>query len=340
SLTSTQGTCEIRNPRSPDAALVPPISSVDELHILCNLGDIADGASIEVTLIIATGGPIDGIVSNAVSAASSTPDPDLANNEAGVLVPPPQILGDVNGDGLVDALDRKIVKDCAKQKGQDTPECDTTDVNGDGVVDGRDVAIVAARKFAKRLEPGEEATAEISNNSQLGTVEGALNKIGTFVLDAFGSTKPAIIAEFGVLPNVQKIPSSTLTTGVGAGKNAVFTDIPDGTVVGASGCDPCIGIILLPPEDDPQVFHFAATDDAKDTMKEAGPFPDGTRAAIFGGNNTLESNVTLNLVAEFFRENPQITVEGYSDTVGLWVDREGTFVRRNDKLDALSINVR
>jgi hypothetical protein len=119
-----------------------------------------------LTLVIDTGGPIDGMVLNAASVTSPTLDPNLTNNVTLLLVPESQILGDVNGDGLVDFKDKKIVKDCSKSKGRDNPQCDTADVNGDGVVDGRDSAIVAERKTSTSKKPST-VTFEEHENEEL-----------------------------------------------------------------------------------------------------------------------------------------------------------------------------
>jgi hypothetical protein len=108
-----------------------------------------------------------------------------------------------------------------------------------------------------------------------------------------------------------------------------------GYLVGSFGADPCVGVIVLGPTATDQSrsvysFHFTATDNPYKTLVNAG-LPAGSRIAVFGGNNTAPSNRTLAYVAKFIQENKdaglRLTVDGESDTIGLWVDKDGNYER-------------
>ena len=120
--------------------------------------------------------------------------------------------------------------------------------------------------------------------------------------------------------------------------HALATELPDKYYVGAGGASPCIGVIIVTPEGQMGdrtifAFHFGALDNPYRTLENQGPFPAGSHVALFGGNGSKESNLTLQAVMRYFDSNrissragqPDLVMDGYSDTTGLWVDRAGHY---------------
>ncbi len=139
--------------------------------------------------------------------------------------------------------------------------------------------------------------------------------------------KTEVLRQVGALPKPERASLDTNNSaGVSGGTYKVFPKIPAGTCVGTGGAGPCIGLIIqtLDPEKSVYVFHFGAIDDPLTTLKKAGPFPKGSRAALFGGDNSEPSNVTLKLAMDYLRQE-RIKVDGYSNTTGLWVDKDGRY---------------
>ena len=66
-------------------------------------------------------------------------------------------LGDVNGDGTVDALDAQMILDQEAQNLMQTLSVDTTDVSGDGIIDSDDAVLIAQYAEGKLEKfPAEE----------------------------------------------------------------------------------------------------------------------------------------------------------------------------------------
>jgi hypothetical protein len=337
-LSVSQGSCLLEDSRRPGQLLTIPVYGVDEAQLRCSLGALAAGATATVTISVETGGEVGRLALNAAQVLSDTPDPDLTNNVTLLLVPEPQILGDVNDDGLVDFDDRDAVFNCADDSSGD--ECDDADVNGDGTVDPKDAAIVTQRRTASVSVNAATATFVKGDTETLNALEEYYEYYKLYLRSSseLPFNKFLALSIFGPLESVQMYNGNPpAQNGVSGGDYKIYTDIPDGELVGVSGCETCIGMIVLRPDVDPLVVHFNGRDDVDDTLDDLGPFPAGTRVAICGGNNSEGSNITLIQVTRFLLDNPQIEVEGYSNTIGLWIDNTGTFFLTNR--DAPSNNV-
>lgn len=122
----------------------------------------------------------------------------------------------------------------------------------------------------------------------------------------------------------------THTIGVLGGQHITVIDLPDGYMAGSFGADPCIIAIIVTINSSGQivihVYHFTATDDAKETLDQLGNLPAGTTIALAGGNGTTESDRTLAGVMEWIQAHSgTVTCEGYLDRTGLWVDNQGHY---------------
>ena len=125
-------------------------------------------------------------------------------------------------------------------------------------------------------------------------------------------------------------------TGVSGGEHLIATNFDEGRFVGSTGAGPCIGLILIVPSQHGRtyaVYHFTATEDPSATIAELGTLPSGTRAALFGGDNSSGSNFTLRGVLNHLRGHA-IEIEGYSDSVGLWIDSTGRYYRYRTDVDS------
>lgn len=132
-----------------------------------------------------------------------------------------------------------------------------------------------------------------------------------------------------------KLKVTTLTkrdfsksSGVSGGENAVFTDLPEGYLVGPTGMGPCIGVLVFTEQKrgDPLIlaFHFTAMDSPERTFSDQGPFPKDARAAIAGGDGTPESNVTLWEVVNALATR-EVQIEGFAPYAALWMNRRGAY---------------
>ncbi len=105
-------------------------------------------------------------------------------------------LGDVNWDGVIDAIDLDLLKAAFGKSAEEAPDCD---LNGDGEVDVRDIFICATNQGKSALSYYTPFTAEVS--------EGKLVAIGrrgrqTLKATAFmASTKKILFffSAFGML---------------------------------------------------------------------------------------------------------------------------------------------
>lgn len=105
--------------------------------------------------------------------------------------------------------------------------------------------------------------------------------------------------------------------------------LPAGRFAGSFGAGPCIGLLLRVPGKEAWAAHFSATDSPRALLKKATPpegFPAGTRAALFGGDGSPDSDRTLAAVVRFLMANKdRVKIDGYADRADLYVDGEGRY---------------
>lgn len=335
----SQGSCDLFDPRDPDTPLTPPVWSLGELTIPCQLGDIPPGGDARVTITQGTGGPTLQRVYALAGAAGDTGDPAAGDNESAVVVPDNGVLGDATGDGLVTLTDDRLaVFFCIGETVEEVPICASADVNGDGVVDGLDVSLVTQNKTSPPNVTNNSAPIEKLKNEQH-------NDFGLLILEwkqqalSFFDrplTKTNMLGLLGPVDGIIELPTNTPRTVINGSERATFdlADIPDDYVVGPTGCNSCIGVLVIPPDGTGvKAFHFTSTDDVLDVLEDEGPYEPGSRVAFCGGNNTEGSNLTLLEVTEFFFGNPLFDIVGYSDTDALGVNNQGDFtlIRPQDK---------
>jgi len=143
--------------------------------------------------------------------------------------------------------------------------------------------------------------------------------------------KKALQNKYGV-PTVTELPKRDYakTNGTTQGNGTHYKSIPDGFMVGTSGAGPCIGVIIVGPPDragnrEIWVYHFQSGDNVSGTLNRDGPFPKGSKAVIFGGQNGVrESMGSLNDVESSLR-GCNVTIDGVYNSPGLWVDRNGNY---------------
>jgi hypothetical protein len=137
-----------------------------------------------------------------------------------------------------------------------------------------------------------------------------------------------VMAELGTIePEVTDIPAEDSIGLPSGGVHIVVPveDLADGEFAGAEGMEGCIGVIVYDGENI-YVFHFNTQDDPTDTLDQVlDGVGDGAHAAIFGGDGTWPSEQTLEDVMDYFDDHPEITIDGYADYPGLYVDNEGGY---------------
>lgn len=138
-----------------------------------------------------------------------------------------------------------------------------------------------------------------------------------------------VMAELEAIEAGEAVPRDlSRDIGVSGGQHKIFPRVPPGTCVGTGGAGPCVGLILFHPGSRSAVVaHFGATDDPYATLSTL-HIPDGTRAAVFGGDGSGPSNATLGSVMAFLRRERRagrLAIDGFSDSSGLWVDSEGRY---------------
>ncbi len=326
SVVTSQGQCRAVDPAAPGDELITPTLPLRRVTTTCELGDVAPGDAVIVTLRFTTetGEPSEGVYLNEAAVASATAtDLGLGNNRAVAHVPPPG-GADANVDGIVSLADLDLVTGCLRRPG--APQCDLADVNGDGIVNGFDKAIVSlALRQTVNVPKGRGTTttapAIVGNDS--------LNAPQLLLFSATaGLTKQQLIDAVGLLEDVDLIVPGRVSgvTGLAPGNTAVFGAIPKGHLVGTDGSDPCTSVIIvLPGGVRIVVGHYYPADDPSDTLRALGPFPAGTKAVIFGGTDGVvdpASNMCRKFLLDFFGENPQIDVV-YLDATGAFVDSDG-----------------
>ncbi len=115
--------------------------------VLCSIESLEADSQVTLLIPVQVLAGARGTFSNQVSVQSATPDPDEANNSSSVTNRAVS-AGDLNGDGLVNALDLSVLvqelndgdgNQVADVAGGDYPGDSTFDVNGDGLVDESDL---------------------------------------------------------------------------------------------------------------------------------------------------------------------------------------------------------
>ena len=116
-----------------------------------------------------------------------------------------------------------------------------------------------------------------------------------------------------------------LHVGVGGGQYAIIPKLPPGYTAGSTGAGPCIGVIISSPNGHIYVYHFNNNQNPARTMFQTrtAPYPAGSTAIIFGGDNSKESNFTLGSVVTYLSANA--VNYNYSNTTGANVDSTGTY---------------
>ncbi|MGE0401906.1 MAG: hypothetical protein AB7T06_34705 [Kofleriaceae bacterium] len=120
------------------------------------------------------------------------------------------------------------------------------------------------------------------------------------------------------LPANPAVANRTMAIG---GTCVKVSNAPDGYLVGSSGAEGCIIAVIVTCDGTAYACHFTATDDAKATLAQLGPFGACAHAAIAGGTNEGPSNITLQQVlAELDRQ--EVTIDGILDRIGVYWDGE------------------
>ncbi len=122
-----------------------------------------------------------------------------------------------------------------------------------------------------------------------------------------------------------RVPDPNLDTGVAPGRYKVVKNIPPGRYAGTGAASPCIGLIITDQNKKVYIYHFYNTQSPMTTLESTGVFLNGSHAAIFGGDNSPESNKTLLILMDHLRNNPEIKIDGFSNTEGLYVGADGKY---------------
>jgi hypothetical protein len=125
-------------------------------------------------------------------------------------------------------------------------------------------------------------------------------------------------------PEMTYAPAGAGIPGVGVlgGQHRFFGPLAPGQVAGTAGAHTCIGVIVVAPDGTVFVAHFTAGDTPKKTMRYS--FPKGSKAIVFGGDNSGPSNSTLASAIAGLK-GKGVTIVGISDTDSCWVDATGKF---------------
>lgn len=177
---------------------------------------------------------------------------------------------------------------------------------------------------------------------------GANTKIGLFFPSLFSpEKKTAVVERVGIISarELDRVYNVEEVVNVMGGNYVQVGRLKENQFAGSNGAGPCIGVIIFTMGpggvNKATVFHFTAMDHPYKTLSKMGPYPKGSRVAIFGGENTKESNATLASVMQYLdkygsaqgkNSSKPLTIDGYSNTEGLWVNRNGEYVKyRTDR---------
>jgi hypothetical protein len=149
-----------------------------------------------------------------------------------------------------------------------------------------------------------------------------------FYLDSFISLEQqTVMTNLGELDPEVGPRDFENSIGVSGGQHIVvpLEDVPEGGLVGSTGAGPCVGLIIVDDENI-YVFHFTQTTDVSQALAEAiDDLGADAHAAIFGGDGSPLSEQTLEEVMDYLNAHSEITIDGYSNTPGLWVDSDGDY---------------
>jgi len=133
------------------------------------------------------------------------------------------------------------------------------------------------------------------------------------------------------LTNIGTNPNAKTRIGVAMDNYAIVPKLPPGYSMGTTGAGPCIGVVIADPIGRVSCYHFSQGNNPGRTLNMTNPggYPKGTRAIIFGGDNSAPSNFTLGMVVSNLESNSVGYV--YSNTTGGNVDSNGMFfLYKND----------
>lgn len=150
--------------------------------------------------------------------------------------------------------------------------------------------------------------------------------IGEFIWSPTG--KPTHIENHPFSAGMEPNPLPAGSTQIGGrngvmGGNARFypVPLPAGTFAGTGGCASSIGVIITSPAGT-GVFHFGAMEGEVSSTIGRYAWPRGSHAMICGGDNTTQSNITLQNVIDALAVNG-IAIDGITSQSSAWLGSDG-----------------
>jgi len=116
---------------------------------------------------------------------------------------------------------------------------------------------------------------------------------------------------------IPKTPPVAMRTSAMGGTCVTVPSIPDGYLVGSSGAEGCIIAVIVKCDGTAIACHFSAGDNPVATLAKLAPFGACAHAAIAGGTNERESNLTL---MQVFAGLDGVTIDGILDRIGVFWD--------------------
>lgn len=133
-------------------------------------------------------------------------------------------------------------------------------------------------------------------------------------------------------PRFTSLPKNASLVKAQQGKNvSVKRNAVGNRYVGTDGCGPCVGLVIITP-DDIHAFHFDALNDPYLTLRFFDPqFPPGSRAVVTqatdGSESTSQARHTLYRTIEYLERNANITLDGFVGPSSVWVDNDGNYFK-------------
>jgi hypothetical protein len=164
---------------------------------------------------------------------------------------------------------------------------------------------------------------------QINPNQGTIGSVGTWISSHRAESLQDVIKRVGTLPTTTVAYHQFTFTNPRQGNNLVVdgASLRADQLVGTTGAQTCIGLIVRDSNNRIYAFHFEAGDDVASTMASAfagmGTY---AYAALFGGDGSQASDQTLEEVQAALSGYTSIHIVGFSDTPGLWIDRNGLFV--------------